>query len=199
MAAKADAACRQASTAFRLAAPARDSSPCAIQGTSLRPIRCIPLTITNRRKAPWPRLHPFIRSSAPTRWTAPPSTARWRPSRRRSTMSFDKWLRREPALLSGWSGRRLGEFCDGMPRLRPRRLCRAVVRRVSRPGREVPIRCRWDTLKYDTSLEGYVVSLSKDQLEGAPAYDRDQTPEWGIATMRSSVHDFYGVPPYWQI
>jgi sporulation protein YlmC with PRC-barrel domain len=41
----------------------------------------------------------------------------------------------------------------------------------------------WSTLNYDTGLEGYVVNLDKDMLEGAPSYDRgsdiDWTPEYG--------------------
>lgn len=55
----------------------------------------------------------------------------------------------------------------------------------------------WNTLKYDTSLGGYIVGLTKDQLEGGPAYDEADEPEWGNRDYEKRVHDYYGVPPYW--
>ncbi|SFB73879.1 PRC-barrel domain-containing protein [Polaromonas sp. OV174] len=51
----------------------------------------------------------------------------------------------------------------------------------------------WETLKYDTSKGGYVVSLVKDQLENAPRYERDTAPEYTDEYGRR-VHDYYGVP-----
>lgn len=57
----------------------------------------------------------------------------------------------------------------------------------------------WNTLKYDTSLGGYVTGLSKEQLEGAPAYDEGDDPAWGDRAYEKSVHDYYGVPPYWMV
>ncbi|GAB2830742.1 PRC-barrel domain-containing protein [Comamonas piscis] len=51
----------------------------------------------------------------------------------------------------------------------------------------------WDTLKYDTGLGGYVVSLTKEQLEGAPRYARDTTQEYDDAYGRK-VNEYYGVP-----
>lgn len=57
----------------------------------------------------------------------------------------------------------------------------------------------WNALKYDTEQGGYVVSLSKDQLEGGPAYDDTDEPEWGDRTYEKKVHDYYGLPPYWMV
>lgn len=51
----------------------------------------------------------------------------------------------------------------------------------------------WDTLTYDPEREGYVVSLSKEQLEKAPRYERETAPEYTDAYGRS-VYDYYGVP-----
>jgi len=54
----------------------------------------------------------------------------------------------------------------------------------------------WSSLKYDTSMEGYVVNLDKTTLEGAPSYDSDDdfswTPDYG-----RKVDKYYGVPTYW--
>jgi hypothetical protein len=57
----------------------------------------------------------------------------------------------------------------------------------------------WNALKYDTSLGGYVVNLSKDQLEGGPAYDEGDDPQWGDRDYEKRVHDYYGLPPYWMV
>lgn len=51
----------------------------------------------------------------------------------------------------------------------------------------------WDTLTYDPGLEGYVVSLSKEQLEKAPRYERESIPEYTDEYGRR-VYDYYGVP-----
>ncbi|HEX3139702.1 MAG TPA: PRC-barrel domain-containing protein [Rhizobacter sp.] len=53
----------------------------------------------------------------------------------------------------------------------------------------------WDMLTYDTGLDGYVVPLQKDQLEKAPHYERDASPEWSDEYGRK-VNDYYGVA--WQ-
>lgn len=51
----------------------------------------------------------------------------------------------------------------------------------------------WDTLKYDTNLGGYAVTLSKEQLEKAPKYAQDMAPEYTDDYGRR-VYDYYGVP-----
>lgn len=51
----------------------------------------------------------------------------------------------------------------------------------------------WSMLKYDTSKDGYVVPLTKDQIEGAPKYPQDDVPSYTNDYGRT-VHDYYGVP-----
>ena len=54
----------------------------------------------------------------------------------------------------------------------------------------------WKALTYDTRLGGYVVDVSREQLERAPSYARDETP-WATPGYGRSVHDYYGVSyPY---
>ena len=55
----------------------------------------------------------------------------------------------------------------------------------------------WNTLKYDTRQGGYVVGLTRQQLEGAPTYARTETPAWGDRAYEKSIHDYYGALPYW--
>ena len=55
----------------------------------------------------------------------------------------------------------------------------------------------WNNLKYDTRHGGYVVGLTRQQLEGAPTYARNETPAWGDRTYEKRKHDYYGAAPYW--
>jgi hypothetical protein len=55
----------------------------------------------------------------------------------------------------------------------------------------------WNTLKYDTRQDGYVVGLTKQQLEAAPRFARDDNPAWGNRAFEQSIHDYYRAPPYW--
>ncbi len=52
----------------------------------------------------------------------------------------------------------------------------------------------WQTLTYDTGKGGYVVNLSREQLEGAPRYTASDTPDWTDASYGRRVSDYYGVP-----
>jgi PRC-barrel domain len=55
----------------------------------------------------------------------------------------------------------------------------------------------WNTLKYDTRQDGYIVGLTKQQLEAAPRFSRDDNPAWGNRAFEQSIHDYYRAPPYW--
>lgn len=50
----------------------------------------------------------------------------------------------------------------------------------------------WETLKYDTNMAGYVVSLAKEQLESAPHYDSNTAPDYTDAYGKR-VYEHYGV------
>lgn len=51
----------------------------------------------------------------------------------------------------------------------------------------------WATLTYDTARGGYVVDLSREQLEDAPSYASDESP-WDRPGYGRTVHDYYGLP-----
>jgi hypothetical protein len=55
----------------------------------------------------------------------------------------------------------------------------------------------WSALDYDVDAGGYVVNLSKEQLEGGPSYETDKMPRWGDRDYETRLHDYYGLPPYW--
>lgn len=49
----------------------------------------------------------------------------------------------------------------------------------------------WDTLDYDTERDGYVVDLTKEQLEKAPTFERDREPTWD-RSYGEKVYAYYG-------
>ena len=54
----------------------------------------------------------------------------------------------------------------------------------------------WSTLKYDTSLGGYRVNLTKGQLEKAPKYSSSTGWNWNRENDRR-VYEYYRAAPYW--
>jgi PRC-barrel domain len=52
----------------------------------------------------------------------------------------------------------------------------------------------WPSLKYDTSLEGYVTGITEDQLRGAPKYRDESAWNWSDPAAGRSVNDYYRVP-----
>ncbi|HKX41858.1 MAG TPA: PRC-barrel domain-containing protein [Burkholderiaceae bacterium] len=53
----------------------------------------------------------------------------------------------------------------------------------------------WSMLKYDTTMEGYVVPLNKATLEKAPKYAQDDIPEF-TTEYGQRVHKYYGIDRY---
>jgi len=51
----------------------------------------------------------------------------------------------------------------------------------------------WNSLKYDTSLEGYRLNITDAQLKGAPKYQGD-TWDWEDYERRRNVRDYYNTP-----
>ena len=54
----------------------------------------------------------------------------------------------------------------------------------------------WKALDYDPKLGGYVVDVTREQLERAPSYASDERP-WDNPGYGRSVYDYYGMTyPY---
>jgi len=54
----------------------------------------------------------------------------------------------------------------------------------------------WDALHYDEGMHGFVVGLTREQLEGAPRYPREREPDWDDLVWGRTIYNYYGVPPY---
>jgi len=50
----------------------------------------------------------------------------------------------------------------------------------------------WDMLTYDVDKGGYVVNLTKAQIEGAPRHEREKTPEYTDDYGRT-IYGYYGL------
>lgn len=56
----------------------------------------------------------------------------------------------------------------------------------------------WDVLKYDTERDGYVISLTKEELRNAPNYSSEQLTAYGGEDVgyRDSVGQYYSRFPH---
>jgi hypothetical protein len=51
-------------------------------------------------------------------------------------------------------------------------------------------------IKYDTNQGGYVVDLTREQLEGAPTFATGDQP-FRDRAAEQRIHDYYKTQPYW--
>lgn len=50
----------------------------------------------------------------------------------------------------------------------------------------------WNQLKYSEQFGGYVVSLDKKRLEGAPSYGTSDVPDWNSTEYTGGIDRYYG-------
>lgn len=55
----------------------------------------------------------------------------------------------------------------------------------------------WDVLRYDSSKGGYVINMTRAQLERAPTIDAKDSVDWENEAWGERIYDHYGVPRYW--
>jgi hypothetical protein len=55
----------------------------------------------------------------------------------------------------------------------------------------------WEKLDYNSELNGYVVDIDRETLEGAPSYSDTKTAAWDDETWGQDVYAHYGLPPFW--
>lgn len=53
----------------------------------------------------------------------------------------------------------------------------------------------WDTLSYNADLGGYTANVTREQLEEAPRYGRDDDP-WSDPEYGRRIYSYYGMPFY---
>jgi PRC-barrel domain len=97
-------------------------------------------------------------------------------------------------------GERLGEIHDVMLDKRSGKIAYAIMSfggflGIGEQYHPLP----WATLKYDTRQGGYVVGLTKEQLQGAPTFAATESPAWGDRAYETRIHDYYKMAPYWGV
>lgn len=52
----------------------------------------------------------------------------------------------------------------------------------------------WTALAYDPEADGYTISLTREQVKAAPAYEHAIEPDWNDPDYRKRLHSYYGPP-----
>jgi sporulation protein YlmC with PRC-barrel domain len=52
----------------------------------------------------------------------------------------------------------------------------------------------WRSLRYEETEGGYVVNVSRDQLERGPTYGVDEEPDWNDREFKEGIYAHYGYP-----
>lgn len=56
----------------------------------------------------------------------------------------------------------------------------------------------WNSLKYDTRQEGYVVGISKEVLQSGPTVGAGEQPNWTAPDFADGLHRHYDTFPSWR-
>jgi sporulation protein YlmC with PRC-barrel domain len=55
----------------------------------------------------------------------------------------------------------------------------------------------FEALRLDPEKEHFVLNVTKERLEQAPGFDKDDWPSTSDRTWGRGIHEFYGFEPYW--
>ena len=55
----------------------------------------------------------------------------------------------------------------------------------------------WSALTLDAAQKRFVLSVTREQLENAPGFDKDHWPAMADRGWAAAVHDHYDAKPYW--
>lgn len=55
----------------------------------------------------------------------------------------------------------------------------------------------WSLMEVDTDNEEIVIDVSKESLENAPGFDKDNWPDTTERSWMVEVFEYYGSDPYW--
>jgi len=56
----------------------------------------------------------------------------------------------------------------------------------------------WKSLGYSDAEDMFILDAHKDRLKNAPGFDKDHWPSFTDTKYGATVHEYYGVPPWWQ-
>ncbi|AQV98903.1 photosystem reaction center subunit H [Cupriavidus necator] len=56
----------------------------------------------------------------------------------------------------------------------------------------------WSALTLDTRRKCFVLGVERDRLKAAPGFDKDHWPAMADSQWATSIHQYYGISPYWE-
>lgn len=55
----------------------------------------------------------------------------------------------------------------------------------------------WSALTWSPNEEMFIADFDRAKLESAPSFDRNHWPDMTDLSWGTSIHDYYGVAPWW--
>lgn len=55
----------------------------------------------------------------------------------------------------------------------------------------------WSAFNLNKEEKFFYLTVDKQQLENAPGFDKNNWPDFADPTWGRSIHDYYGITPYW--
>lgn len=57
----------------------------------------------------------------------------------------------------------------------------------------------WKAFEFASTENKLILNVDKDKLKAAPGFDKDaKWPDFADKTWGSTIHEYYGYPPYWK-
>ena len=56
----------------------------------------------------------------------------------------------------------------------------------------------WTALTYEPDAEAFLLDMTKEELEHAESFDRDDLPSMAEQAWAEDLHDYFGARPYWR-
>jgi sporulation protein YlmC with PRC-barrel domain len=91
----------------------------------------------------------------------------------------------------------LGEIKEIMLDVASGRICYAVMSFGGVLGMgEKLFAVPWNALTLDTANKRFVIDVTRERLDSAPGFDRNQWPDMADASWERGIHDYYGTKPF---
>ena len=56
----------------------------------------------------------------------------------------------------------------------------------------------WEAVEVDGASHTLVFDITRERLDQAPGFDKENWPDFADSGWGASVHEFYGTRPYWE-
>lgn len=56
----------------------------------------------------------------------------------------------------------------------------------------------WAAMKLDTGTHEFILNVTKETLQRAEGFDKDDWPDFADLSVSKRIHDHYRITPYWE-